>query len=156
MSRLTIGPFSHHGWCLEAHSWLQSYASSGQMELAMWIAPQAPPEEASQKNGLVGKKRLEFVGKVEGISHGGWEWEGEVDMSCSLIRPGETACVLEWYPPFRVVASPYKRTNQAVSLNKRTMELGCPNKPKDKIRSNWKMVNSLKEIRYAIRKGFPL
>ena len=37
----------------------------------MWIAPQAPPEEASQKNGWVGKKRLEFVGRVEGISHGG-------------------------------------------------------------------------------------
>ena len=52
----------------QAHSWLQSFATSGQMELAMWIAPQAPPEEAG---GLVicwvdggGKFSHEENGKV--------------------------------------------------------------------------------------------
>jgi len=34
---------------MKAHSWLQSFATSGQMELAMWIAPQAPPEEAPRQ-----------------------------------------------------------------------------------------------------------
>ena len=52
----------------QAHSWLQSFATSGQMELAMWIAPQAPPEEAGGWS---------FVGlKAEGFfSHEG-KWEG--------------------------------------------------------------------------------